>query len=97
MDTELKIRIRYLGAFADAVRSKEETCGLTGSSLGTLIDHMLERNGDKFRTLLLDPETGSLRSGTTLLVNGHRRELQHELSDEDEVTLLTPVAGGKTG
>ncbi len=97
MDTDLKIRIRYLGAFADAVRSKEETCTLAGSSLGALIDYMLERNGDKFRTLLLDPETGSLRSGTTLLVNGHRRELQHELSDEDEVTLLTPVAGGRMG
>jgi len=97
MDTDLKIRIRYLGAFSDAVRSREETCKLAGSSLSALIDYMLERNGDKFRSLLLDPETGSLRSGITLLVNGHRRRLQHELSNEDEVTLLTPVAGGKAG
>ena len=97
MDTDLKIRIRYLGAFSDAVRSKEVTCKFAGSSVSALIDYMLERNGDRFRTLLLDPETGSLRSGTTLLVNGHRRGLQYELSDEDEITLLTPIAGGKTG
>jgi len=28
-------------------------------------------------------------------VNGERRDLQHNLSEGDEVTLLTPVAGGK--
>ena len=94
MEAKLKIKIRYLGAFADVVRTREETIELGSPLLGSLIDLMLERNGEKFHHLLIDPATDALRGGTTLLVNGHRRDLQHELSDGDEVALLTPVAGG---
>jgi MoaD family protein len=94
MTTGAKIRVRYLGAFADATRSKAETCEPAIPSVSGLIDHLLERNGEKFRALIIDPTTGTLRGGTTLLVNGHRRDLEHPLSDGDEVTLLTPVAGG---
>lgn len=56
--------------------------------------YLLERNGDKFRRLLIDPATGAMRSGITLLVNGARAAPHHILSDNDEVTLLTPLAGG---
>ena len=94
MDANLEIKVRYLGAFADAARSKEEICELASSSVGALVERLLERNGEKFQNLLIDPSTGTLRGGTTLLVNGHKREMQHELSDGDEVVLLTPVAGG---
>jgi len=90
------VKVRYLGAFADSVPSKEETCSFTARSLGALLDQLLERNGERFRSLMINPETGNLRSGTTLLVNGQRRDLDHELSDGDEITLLTPVAGGNT-
>ena len=95
MDTKTTVRIRYLGAFADAARSKQETCELAVPVVSALIDHMLERNGEKFRVLMIDPSTGALRSGTTLLVNGHRPDLEQALSNGDEVTLLTPLAGGK--
>lgn len=89
------MKVRYLGAFADAARSKEEICASAVPSVSGLIDCLLERNGEKFRALMIDPTTGTLRGGTTLLVNGHRRGLEHQLSDGDEVTLLTPVAGGR--
>lgn len=95
MTTGAKIRVRYLGAFADVARSKEETCVPAVPSVSGLIDYLLERNGEKFRALMIDPTTGTLRGGTTLLVNGHRRGLEHRLSDGDEVALLTPVAGGR--
>ena len=94
MDGKYNVRVRYLGAFTDAAKSKEETCELAVPLLSDLIDHLLERNGEKFRSLLIDPATGTLRGGTTLLVNGHRCGLQSELSDGDEITLLTPIAGG---
>lgn len=94
MGEKLKIRVRYLGAFTDIAKSKEETCELGDAQVGSLIDHLLERNNEKFRELMIDPSTETLRGGTTLLVNGHRRDLDHKLSDGDEVTLLTPVAGG---
>jgi len=97
MDTKISIRVRYLGAFADAVPSKEETCELGVPIVSALIDHLIERNGEKFRRLMIDPSTGALRSGTTLLVNGHRPEMKQALSDGDEVALLTPLAGGKSG
>ena len=94
MDEKLKIKIRYLGAFTDVVRSKEDTIELGSPLVGSLVDLLLERNGEKFHNLLIDPATGALRGGTTLLVNGHRRDAEHRLSDGDEVALLTPVAGG---
>jgi MoaD family protein len=91
---KVKIKIRYLGAFTDAARAKEETCELDDPLVGALIDYLLERNSEKFRELMIDPATDTLRGGTTLLVNGHSRDRDHRLSDGDEVALLTPVAGG---
>ncbi len=94
MNEKLKIRVKYLGAFTNGAKSKEEICELSVPLLSALIDQLVKRNGEKFQTLLIDPATGTVRGGTTLLVNGHRCELQHTLSDGDEVTLLTPIAGG---
>jgi len=94
MDGKLKIKVKYLGAFADVTQSKEETLEIASPLLGSLIDHLVERNGGKFHELLIDSATDALRGGATLLVNGRLRGMRHELSDGDEVTLLTAVAGG---
>lgn len=94
MGEKLKIRVRYLGAFTDAVKSKEQTYEIEDAQVNSLIRYLLDRNNEKFRKLLIDPSTETLRGGTTLLVNGHRRDLDHKLSDGDEIALLTPVAGG---
>ena len=91
----LKIRVRYLGAFTDAAASKEETFEFSEDGrVGSLVDRMLDRNNEEFRKLMIDPSTDAPRGGVTLLVNGHKRDLDHELSEGDEVALLTPVAGG---
>lgn len=94
MNENLKVRVKYLGAFTESAKSKEEICELSVPLLSALIDKLVERNGEKFQTLLIDPATGAIRGGTTLLVNGHRCDLQHTLADGDDVTLLTPIAGG---
>lgn len=94
MSKKLKITVRFLGAFSEAVKAKEETFEIDDPLVGSLIDYLLERNSEKFRRLMIDPSTNGLRGGTTLLVNGHSRERDHRLSDGDEVALLTPVAGG---
>jgi MoaD family protein len=94
MSQALKITVRFLGAFSETVKAKEETLELDDPLVGSLIDYLLERNSEKFRRLMIDPSTNRLRGGTTLLVNGHRRDRDHRLSDGDEVALLTPVAGG---
>jgi molybdopterin converting factor small subunit len=94
MDGTVNITVRYLGAFTDAAKSKEETRALDEPVLSALIDELLIRNGERFQTLLIDPATETVRGGITILVNGHRRELHHNLADGDEVTLLTPIAGG---
>jgi len=91
----LTIRIRYLGAFADVAKSKEETIEFPDDGhVGSLVDKMLERNNEEFRRLMIDPSTDILRGGVTLLVNGHKRNMDYGLCDGDEVALLTPVAGG---
>lgn len=89
-----KIKVRYLGAFADKARKRQETLEFDCRRLGELVESLLGRNGDTFRAVMIDPSTGALRSGTALLVNGHRRDLDYALADGDEVTLLTPLAGG---
>lgn len=90
----MKVKVRYLGAFADAAHAKEATYEFSHATLDSLLEKLIVKNGDKFRTLMLDPSTGAIRSGMTLLVNGQRLALDHPLADNDEVTLLTPLAGG---
>ncbi len=90
----MKVTVKYLGAFSDVGASKEEICELDEPLVGALIDRLIERNGEKFRRLVIDPSTERLRGGATLLVNGHSRDFDHRLSDGDEVALLTPVVGG---
>lgn len=92
----INVKVKYLGAFKEAARSKEETCQMEAQSLGSLLERLIERNGEKFHSLLMDPSTSHLRGGITLLVNGHKREMEHKLSDGDEIALLTPIAGGGT-
>jgi molybdopterin converting factor small subunit len=90
----MKVRVRYLGAFTDVAHAKEATYEFSDATLDSLLEHLIEKNGDKFRTLMLDPSTGGIRGGMTLLVNGRRLDPRHPLADNDEVTLLTPLAGG---
>ena len=90
----MKVTVKYLGAFSDVGASKDEICELDEPFVGALIDCLIERNGEKFRRLIFDSSTETLRGGATLLVNGHSRDLGHKLSDGDEVALLTPVVGG---
>lgn len=90
----MKVKVRYLGAFAEAAPAKEATCEFADATLDSLLDHLVKKNGEKFRNLMIDPDTGSIRGGMTILVNGNRIDLRHPLADNDEVVLLTPVAGG---
>jgi len=94
MGERVKVKVRFLGAFSDVVKRKEQTFELDDPLVGSLLDYLLDCNNEKFRKLMIDPSTNTLRGGTTLLVNGHSRDRDHRLSDGDEVALLTPVAGG---
>jgi molybdopterin converting factor small subunit len=88
------IRVKFSGAFADAAHKRETTYQISSFLLGGLIEHLLENNDDKFRLLMIDPATGDVRRGVTILVNGQRLSLKDQIAEGDEVTLLTPVAGG---
>jgi molybdopterin converting factor small subunit len=90
----MKVTIKYLGAFSDVCASKEEVLELDEPLVGALIERLIERNGEKFHRLIIDPSTETLRGGATLLVNGYSRDFTHRLCDGDEVALLTPVVGG---
>ena len=94
MGDKLRITIKYIGAFSEAAKSKKETYELSTPLLSALIDDLVDRKGEKFQFLLIDPTTQILRTGITLLVNGHGCDLHHALVDGDEVTLLVPIAGG---
>jgi molybdopterin converting factor small subunit len=90
----VRVKVRYQGAFADAAHAREAVYEFASATVDSLIDYLLQRNEERFRFLMLDPFTGKMRSGTTILVNGQRMDLYHVLHDNDTVTLLTPLAGG---
>ncbi|RJP17090.1 MAG: hypothetical protein C4520_17685 [Candidatus Abyssobacteria bacterium SURF_5] len=91
----MKVKVRYLGAFADAVKYGEVLYDCSAITLDSLVEELAQRNGEKFRKLLVDPATGDIRGGAILLLNGHRIALDHPLCEHDELVFLTPVAGGK--
>jgi len=90
----MRVKVRYQGAFAEAAHAREAVYEFVSATVDSLIDYLLQKNEEKFRFLMIDPITGKIRSGTTILVNGQRMDLYHVLNDRDVVTFLSPLAGG---
>lgn len=72
---------------------------LPGSTLREVIFEVCERYGQPFRELVLDAETGNIRSEYAILVNGRHyrtlpRGLDSEVLDGDFVAIFPPMAGG---
>ena len=90
----MEIHVRALGILrpmvTDSCISLEE-----GSSVGKLMDVLMQRYGKALQEIALDPETNQIHSFICILRNGTAvADLNEELRLGDEVTLFIPVSGG---
>jgi molybdopterin converting factor small subunit len=88
------IQVRALGILKALVTEPDISLE-KGSSVGQLLNLLLERNGKPLQEIVLDPETNQIHSFICILLNGKIvADLNEELQMGDEVTLFIPVSGG---
>ena len=80
----MRVRVRYFASVREMIGlSKEEVVAPTGSTIGSLIERLMDSHEQ-------------LRHMKNLLVavNGEFANAEHELGDGDIVALFPPVSGG---
>ena len=88
------IQVRALGILKALVTEPDISLE-KGSSVGQLLNLLLERYGKPLQEIALDPETNQIHSFICILLNGKIvADLNEELQTGDEVTLFIPVSGG---
>lgn len=69
-----------------------------GATIKDLIEELSRLFGQEIKDIILDPETGNLKSFNNILVNGHNirllQELRTKLDNGDAVAFFPPVGGG---
>jgi MoaD family protein len=90
----MNIAFRYYAQVRHAAGMETEhidaSCAMT---VAAAIAHVASRHAKEFGDLVCDAN-GSVRPGIIVLVNGVPADPGHTLDDGDEITLLSPVAGG---
>ena len=88
----MNVVVRYLAQLRQAAGRAEERLDLPGgSSVSDLVKHLGGRDG-RLRGVLLDG--GEARGSLLLFVGDEQASRDRILQDGDEVTLMTPIAGG---
>jgi len=93
----IRIKVRFLSPyFRDLAGVGEEEVLLgEGSSLRALLGKLRELHGERLYEQLYDEETGEVRSGVLLVVNGRLASSVNEvLRDGDMVAITIAYEGG---
>ena len=90
-----KVTLRVFATLATALGKKEVKA--KGSSLKETLDSLSGKNGEEFKTRILDSE-GNPQRHIRIYINGKDirflKELDTPLNDGDEVLILPAVVGG---
>lgn len=92
----MKIRINYFGQLRQAANVNMEICDCSeGSAIDEVLGNTAMLHGGKFKSIVLD-DNDNLRVSVVVLLNGQYidRENLPVLKDNDEINLLTAIAGG---
>jgi len=92
----VQLTIHYFAQVRQAAGVESEQLALDdGVDVPAVLTELAARHGDDFRALVLDPQ-GGVRPSLVTLVNGvpapHGKG--QALSDGDEISLLSAIAGG---
>jgi MoaD family protein len=90
-----RVTVHFYGSFRHVAGKEEESVELAEATLEGLVQAMERSYGQRFSQTLRDPQK-QLSPGMMALVNGKQFPgWQTPLSDGDEVTFLSAIAGGE--
>ena len=91
----MKVAVRYMAQLRQAAGVATEEVELNGGEKPAALLHLLaERHGEELRRLLLTAD-GKPQATLLVFVGDDQADVaQTTLRDGDEVTLLSPIAGG---
>ena len=92
----MKITFRFFAQVRKAAGAESEAAEISdGADTSAALGELAAGHGEEFRSLVLD-EAGKVRPSLVVLVNGTpaARGGGAKLSDGDQVSLLSAVAGG---
>ncbi len=92
-----KVQVRFFGSFRNVTGKEAESVELAEATLEGLVQAMDRSYGQPFTQTLRDPQK-QLSPGMMAMVNGKQFPgWQTPLSEGDEVTFLSAIAGGEAG
>jgi molybdopterin converting factor small subunit len=89
----MNIEVRYLAQLRPAAGRGAETVEAPDGCTVAALLRLLAGRGERLRAVLLDQQ-GDVRATILAFVGEEQAERDRVLRDGDEVTLMTPIAGG---
>jgi molybdopterin converting factor small subunit len=87
-----RLLIHFQGVFEDRVQRKDEVLEISSPSL-TKVTATLGRIYGRLFLQAIWVDSGKMRSGVSVLVNGRPRGWEAPLDDGDEILFMTPLGG----
>lgn len=97
--TLTSITVEYLAIFRDITGRKSEEVSMDhGANIGDLVQTLIERNGLRFKEILMDPKNNNVNSEVIIILNEDvlklPADLKKALKDGDEVSIGIAAFGG---
>ena len=96
----MKIQLKVAAVFKPAMGGEASgELDVEGKTIIDILRELSNRYGDAFRGLIFDRESGNVREGLMILVNGRQyrylpRKMDQELEDGDVLAISPPIVGG---
>jgi len=96
---KLEVSVRYFATLREITGKREDKIELQeNSTIGDLLNRLVEQHGARFREYVLEEKTGTPRAHLLFLINGTSinslEGLSTRLTDDCVVALMPPVGGG---
>ncbi|MEM0482527.1 MAG: ubiquitin-like small modifier protein 1 [Nitrososphaerota archaeon] len=95
----ITVKTRYYAYLRELTGIREEEIALSeGATVGTLVDHLIQKYGDRFKSYILS-DNMELRPNVAIAINGVKvsdEPLKRMLRDGDTLVILPPISGGVT-
>jgi len=96
---KLKVNVRFFATLREIAGRREEEVELSsGSTVGDLLNRLVELHGSRFREYVMDETTGTSRGHLLFLVDGTSisslEGLKTRLTEGCAVAIMPPVGGG---
>ena len=92
------VKMKYLGAISLVTPVESEVIQTPETTLGAIIQAIIDRNGEIFADEVCEPGTRELKEYITIVLNGQAVPFADfdatEVSDGDEIAWLPPILGG---